>query len=412
MRVLVAVEGTRGDVHPMLVLAGSLEAAGHRVAFCAPEDAGPQVRAHGFDFTSTGEDVHAFLSQNADALHTRGPRFFAAVNEWSARSIGSQFRVVPELASDAAFGVAAGTMMAASSAAELHGIPYRYVLFTPAMLPSRTHSPALLPWQSSRPSLNRLLWWLLPRVTRLGIGKHVDRQRRALGLEPMREPVRELLSPRPVLAVDDVLTPGPVDSPIPYEQMRCFHPFEPGPLPPKLEAFLESGAPPVYFGFGSMTDPHPQRTTACLLETIDALGVRAVISQGWAGLGESSVPENVFVAGSAPHASLFPRCAAVVHHGGSGTTHTAARSGVPQVVVPHVLDQFYFERRLHALGVAPPGIPRWKLGTANLVGTLEAVLDNELLAERARELGQRLAALGPTRPSAERVLTGARASEG
>jgi len=72
--------------------------------------------------------------------------------------------------------------------------------------------------------------------------------------------------------------------------------------------------------------------------------------------------------------------------------------------VPHVLDQFYFERRLHAPGVAPPGIPCWKLETASLVATLGAVLDNELLAERARELGERLAAFGPTRPSAERVL--------
>ncbi len=404
MRVLVAVEGTRGDVHPMLALAESLESAGHRVSFCAPEDAGPDVRSRGFDFTSTGEDVHAFLSDNADALHTRGPRFFTAVNEWGARSIVSQFRVVTELAADADFVIAAGTLMAAASAAELRGIPYRYVLFTPAMLPSTSHSPALLPWQSSRPWVNRVLWWLLPHFARLGIGRLVNRQRRELGLDPMREPVRDLLSPCPILATDDVLTPGPDDSPIDYEQMRCFHAFEPGPLPAKLESFLDAGEPPVYVGFGSMTDPHPWQTTECLLETIDALGVRAVISKGWAGLGEASVPEGVFVTGAVPHASLFPRCSAIVHHGGSGTTHTAARAGVPQVVVPHVLDQFYFERRLNALGVAPPGIPRWQLTTARLVETLRAVLEAEVVAERARELGDRLAELGPTRPDAERVL--------
>ena len=94
----------------------------------------------------------------------------------------------------------------------------------------------------------------------------------------------------------------------------------------------------------------------------------------------------------------------VVHHGGSGTTHTASRAGVPQVVVPHVLDQFYFERRLHMLGVAPPGIPRGKLTPMRLALTLGAVLDNELIADRARELSEQLAALGPTAPDAERVL--------
>ncbi len=407
MRVLVAVEGTRGDVHPMLTLAASLESAGHRVAFCAPEDAGPDVRARGFDFTSTGEDIQAFLTTNADALHTRGPRFFAAVNEWTDRSIVSQFRVVSDLATEADFVIAAGTMMAASSAAELRGVPYRYVLFTPAMLPSVTHSPALLPWQSSRPWVNRLLWWCLPHLARFGVGRVVNRQRREIGLDPMRDAVRELLSPRPILATDDVLTPGPADSPIPFEQMRCFHPHTPGPLPAKLEAFLAAGEPPVYFGFGSMTDPQPYETTECLLETVDALGVRAVVSKGWAGLGETSVPEGVFVTGPVPHASLFARCSAIVHHGGSGTTHTAARAGVPQVVVPHVLDQFYFERRLNALGVAPPGIPRWQLTTQRLVETLRAVLDAEIVGERARELGERLAALGATQPDAERVLQGA-----
>ena len=223
-------------------------------------------------------------------------------------------------------------------------------------------------------------------------------------LDPMRSPVEELLSLHPILATDDVLTPGPPDSPIPFEQMRCFHPYAPGPLPAKLESFLAAGPPPVYIGFGSMTDPHPRHTTRGLVDAIDELGVRAVISQGWAGLGDLALPDDVFVTGPVPHPSLFHRCSAIVHHGGSGTTHTAARAGVPQVVVPHVLDQFYFERRLHMLGVAPPGIPRAKLTPTRLVETLGAVLDNELVAERASELGQRLARLGPTAPDAERVL--------
>ena len=125
------------------------------------------------------------------------------------------------------------------------------------------------------------------------------------------------------------------------------------------------------------------------------------------GAVDVALPEHVFVTGSVPHASLFHRCSAIVHHGGSGTTDSAARAGVPQVVVPHVLDQFYFDRRLQLLGVAPPGIPRAKLSTGRLVETLGAVLDNELLAERARELGDRLAELGPTSPDAERVLRSA-----
>jgi len=405
MRVLVTVEGTRGDAEPMLILAESLRAAGHGVAFVGPEDVGPAARARDLDFTSTGEDVQAFLQAHAASLHSRGLRFFKSIDAWSERSVAAQFRALNGLVPSFDFVVAGGTSFAASSICERHDIPYRFVLFTPAMLPSASHSPALLPFQSGRPWLNRLSWWLLPRLTRFTLGARIDEHRRALGLSPMRDPLQGLLSPYPILATDDVLAPGPSDSRIAFEQMRCFHPFEPGPLPEKLETFLSSGPPPVFFGFGSMTDPDPGRTTRRLIDAIDALGVRALISRGWAGLGDLPVSDRVHVTEAVPHASLFPRCRAIVHHGGSGTTHTAARSGVPQLIVPHVLDQFYFERRLHALGVAPPGIPRAQLETGRLVETLRALLDNELLAERARELGDRLAELGPTIPDADRVLT-------
>jgi vancomycin aglycone glucosyltransferase len=146
------------------------------------------------------------------------------------------------------------------------------------------------------------------------------------------------------------------------------------PAPPKLEAFLEQGEPPVYIGFGSMTDPNPRITTRAVLAGVTDAGCRAVLSEGWAGLGGGGLPEHVMVVGSVPHASLFRRVAAVVHHGGAGTTTMAARAGVPQIVVPHVLDQYYWAERVSRLGV----------------GSLRALRDNELVSENAAALGERL----------------------
>ena len=108
--------------------------------------------------------------------------------------------------------------------------------------------------------------------------------------------------------------------------------------------------------------------------------------------------------GDVSHAQLFARTAAVVHHGGAGTTHSAARAGVPQIVIPHLLDQFYFARRVHELGVAPTAIPRKRLTIARLTETLRATLDNEQLAERASELGRELAALEPVESHLESLL--------
>jgi UDP:flavonoid glycosyltransferase YjiC (YdhE family) len=94
-----------------------------------------------------------------------------------------------------------------------------------------------------------------------------------------------------------------------------------------------------------------------------------------------------------------------VHHGGAGTTHLAARSGVPQILVPHVLDQFYFARRVLDLGIGPPALGRRRLAVPMLVDTIRATLDNELLAERAADLAQELRALGAVEPDLAALLS-------
>jgi vancomycin aglycone glucosyltransferase len=144
-----------------------------------------------------------------------------------------------------------------------------------------------------------------------------------------------------------------------------------------------------------MPDPKPVETTQRLLAAIERIGCRALISRGWAGLGAASLPEGVMVIDPVAHQTLFPQLAAVVHHGGAGTTHSAARAGVPQIVIPHVLDQFYFARRVEDLGVGPPALFRRKLNVENLTELLCTTLENEFVARRAQELGEELAALGP-----------------
>ena len=163
-------------------------------------------------------------------------------------------------------------------------------------------------------------------------------------------------------------------------------------LPAKLADFLDAGPPPLYIGFGSMTDPAPQASTALLLDAIERAGVRAVVSQGWAGLGGLPLPSHVQVVGAVDHSTLFRKVALVVHHGGAGTTTTAARAGVPQILVPHVLDQYHWAGRIQRLGVGPPPLRRRRLTADALAQSLRAVCDNEWLAENAARLGEGLRA--------------------
>lgn len=405
MRIAIAVEGTRGDVHPMMALAETLMRAGHSVRVIGPPDFEAVVEARGIEYWRMGAEVRAFLEETAEGIQTRGLQFLRDINRWGKQSVEHQFREIPEATRGMDRIIAAGTIVAAGSAAELHDIPFRYVLYTPGMIPSADHTPAFLPFQVESRWANRCFWRFVRALTNGWLSRDVNRLRQGRGLAPVNDMLSHVLSPRPILAVDRALASVPDDSPCEIEQIRCLHPAVGEPLPPKLESFLDSGPAPVYLGFGSMTDPDPARTTRRLLDAISALGRRAVISKGWAGLGDGPLPDGVMAIDPVAHATLFPRMAAVAHHGGAGTTHAAARAGVPQVIVPHVLDQFYFARRVHALGVAPPAIPRGRLTADRLVDTLRATLDNELLADRAAELGRNLAALGSTEPDTERLLS-------
>ena len=404
MRVVVAAEGTRGDVYPMLALARSLLAAGHSVRLCTPPDFEAEAAATGAEFVSLRSEVRSFIRGSAAAIHGGAIAMMREMSRWGELSLANQFRVLPDAVAGSDFVIGAGTIIGGASAAERHGVPYRAVVYTPAVLPSADHTPCLWPLQLRSRWLNRALWRVARGGLDLALRRELNRARASIGLAAVRDVYPHMLSTRPLLAVDRSLAPAPRDCPVPVEQLRCLHPHAPGPLPAKLESFLAAGPPPVFFGFGSMPDPDPRATTRRLLAAIETLGCRAIVSEGWAGLGEGALPEGVITIGAIDHASLFPRVAAVVHHGGSGTTHTAARAGAPQLVVPHVLDQFYFARRVVELGIGLAAPRPARLDEAGLVARLGALLDNEWLASRARELADELRALGPLEPDLDRVL--------
>jgi vancomycin aglycone glucosyltransferase len=390
MRVAIAVEGTRGDVHPMLGLGGRLAARGHGVVVCAPPDFAEVVREQGFEFRPVGIAAREFLNECAGAVTRGGLAILRDTVRYMSQSLARQFETLPAATEGADLVIGAGVQGGASSAAQLHGVPYRYVVYCPAFFPSREHPPFMLPVQRFPRWSWRALWWVVDRIQETLLRRDINALRATLGLAPIGHAFSHLIGERPLLAADPALAPAPADLGFAVEQIPCLHPRDTTPLPPKLEAFLDGGPPPVYLGFGSMTDPEPDETTHKLIDAARRLGCRAIVSQGWAGLGDGPIPDGVHVTGPVSHELLFPRCAAVVHHGGAGTTTTAARAGVPQLVVPHLFDQFYWADRVRALGLGPGDLPRRRLDVHALVALLGATLGNEVLEERCREFGARL----------------------
>ncbi len=162
--------------------------------------------------------------------------------------------------------------------------------------------------------------------------------------------------------------------------------------PAGLMAFLDAGAKPVYIGFGSMSNRKPEEITQMVLQALAQTKQRAIVASGWGGLSRQQLPDNVFMIDAIPHAWLFPRMAAVVHHGGAGTTAAGLRAGVPSILVPFFADQPFWGQRVAALGVGPQPIPRQKLTADRLAQAIHIAMTDSIMQQRAAELGKKIRA--------------------
>lgn len=394
MRVALATCGSRGDVQPFIALGRAFLRAGHEVVLCAPDDFASFAAEHGLPFRAIGHDFESQLREMGDSF-----RRFRQIAQLQTEE---QLAALPAALEGAELVVGTGILLTGFSVAELLKIPYRFVCFFPGLHPSRYYAPPVFPGPPTRRWINAPLWSLYSDSWNWVYRKRLDAWRARVGLGPCGQIFPRYLSERPLIAADPLLAPLAPDVEGRAQQVGALMLEDSQPLPPEVEAFLAAGEPPVYIGFGSMGDADPARTTREVVEAVRMAGVRAIISRGWARLGGEALPPEVLAIGPVSHQVLLPRLRAMVHHGGAGTTHAAARAGIPQVIIPHVLDQFYWAHRLHALGVAPRLLPRKKLSASSLAEALRWCLRPEP-QQRARELARQVRTDGSER--AVEVLT-------
>lgn len=128
-----------------------------------------------------------------------------------------------------------------------------------------------------------------------------------------------------------------------------------------------------------MTLQDPERLTRIVLRAACESGQRVLLAAGWGGLAATELPRYAYILKSAPHDWLFPRCAAVIHHGGAGTTAAGLRAGKPTLVCPFFGDQPFWGRRVHELGVGPRPIPQKKINIENLAQAMCQMTSDEIM---------------------------------
>ena len=372
MRALLSAVGTRGDVQPVIALALEVRRLGHDVHLCVPPNFVDWARSLGFGATSVG-------------IEMRAPRPGVPAAP-IPDLIADQFETIGAAAAagcDVILGANAH-QYAAPSIAERRGVPYVDALYAPTALPDESNARA---WNER------------------ALGR-VNDNRRRLGLAPIDDVLRHVVTDRPWLACDPTLAPLPAAAGPSVAQTGAWILSDPTPLAPEVEAFLGAGEPPVYFGFGSM--PVATATSRLVLDAARACGRRAIVSRGWAELAPIDDAPDCIVIGDVAQQALFPRVAAVVHHGGAGTTHTAALAGVPQVVAPMFSDQPFWASRVRELGIGS-AVPMAELTVDRLAAALRAVEDGDVV-RRAAAMAPRIVTDGAT--LAARRLEGVVAAAG
>jgi sterol 3beta-glucosyltransferase len=164
-------------------------------------------------------------------------------------------------------------------------------------------------------------------------------------------------------------------------------------MPPSdLMDFLNAGQAPIYIGFGSMGSRNPEEVARLAIDALVRSGQRGVLASGWGGLKPSELPESIYLLDSLPHSWLFPRMAAVVHHGGAGTSAAGLRAGIPSIIIPFMGDQPFWARRIYDLGVGTKPIPRKQITTQRLADAITEAVSSDAIRQNAKNLGEKIRA--------------------
>jgi UDP:flavonoid glycosyltransferase YjiC (YdhE family) len=398
MKITIISAGSRGDVQPYVALGKGLKEAGHAVGVLASQDFQNLITAHGLEFFDMGGSMES-VAQSMQGLLEQGNflKILMSMGPAAERLVGQA--TVNGLAacqgSDLIIAGLGGLFIGLALSEKL-GIP-----FVPAYLypftPTREFSSVLSPlpqmrlppwanslshrvaqqmmWQTYRAADNKARSQMLQIAPASFWGPFASLQRQ-------KQTILYGYSPKVIPFPKDW---GDFLHVTGYWFLEPSAGWEP---PIDLVNFLQSGPPPVYIGFGSMVNRKPEETADLVLQALARTSQRGILSSGWGGLKKEELPETVFMIGSIPHTWLFPKMAAVVHHGGVGTTAAGLRAGIPAIVTPFMGDQPFWGQRIYELGVGPRPIPRRRLTVDRLAESIRIAVSDTEMQRKATRLGE------------------------
>jgi sterol 3beta-glucosyltransferase len=372
-------------VVPFAALAGRLAGRGHEVTLAA--DAGFERLAPGgrVEFAPIRADFRSLVPTPGRKRPSLRGEVFPVIRGMLEDSWSVAQSRQPEVV------VAHQKSLAGPHLAERLGIPQVQALTVPMLTPTREFPLPGMIRHDLGGVLNRASYRLAGALSRPYAGLIRSWRSDRLDLAPRGKPPAPA---KTLYCYSPSLVPSPADWPPDTVATGYWlrNQGDDAPLvDPGLESFVAAGAPLVYVGFGSSVGPDPARVGAAVSDGVRQAGVRAVIASGWGVLSGVRSNSDVLVIESAPHRWLFPRVAAVVHHGGAGTTAAGLLAARPAVVCPFQGDQYFWGAAVHRAGAGPQPLPAKKLAASPLASAIRTALDDSAMQARTAELSQRIA---------------------
>lgn len=336
-RIIIGAVGTKGDARPAIAL-GKMLAETCEIALVAPPENREAAERAGLGFLPLGKDFSEVVKRG-DLREYR-------------EQIGLQFTEYRDEYKKADSIIGFSLFFAGASLAEWAGRPYDHAYFTPQVFPSRLLGPPSSKRVHASRLSNAIAWKSREAQDDFILKTVINEGRESLGLKAIGHVAEARPRRSAVLAVDEAIALPPADV-ADVRQAHYWSLDESLGLDGAAKSFIEEGEPPILLCLGSVSGA-VRDSWALLRKAAAALrdeGARVILVHPEAAEAPTAVDGGRLEARSLPFEALLPRCSAIVHQGGIGTLFAAARAGTPQLVLPCMLDQFYWAERVRELGI-------------------------------------------------------------
>ncbi|HOV11207.1 MAG TPA: glycosyltransferase [Bacteroidales bacterium] len=373
MKIACVILGTRGDVQPMIALATGLMAKGHEVTICAPSENEELAQKYNCRFVPFGPEIKKSMKENPEKQ--KGGVAVKISPSQGKKFVLDQINLLPGIIQGVDLILGAGIVVGVHTAAEILKVPYRLVAYYPILLGTTKDDPLK----------NRMMFGFGRKMMNLMMKGYMNKARAKHGLPPIIDIWSHWLGENVIMACDKEINAAREDSAFAFTQTGfMLLPSKTG-LPQMVEELLNSGKPPVYIGFGSNPITNIEKYISMFGQVRETTNQRLIISKGWAEFPANNARDILYV-DELPFDLLFPRLAAAIHHGGTGTLSAIARAGIPQAAFPFMGDQFDNRKQILKLGLGPDTCDFRKISAKEISSAITECITNDKYRKNAEEL--------------------------